>query len=306
MSVQFRQVAYKLPWGAMRGLSVGNPDSKNVYVCLHGWQDNCGLFKPLLSKLPQDNHYIALDLVGHGLSDRLPAGGMYQFNMYPLALTHILESLELAKVNLIGHSLGGGVCGMYTALFPEKVERLILLDSAGMPLIRDDFKGHTKKAFLDTVGYKEKEEFQNTKEELFRRLDVGMKRLGSGLTNEAKELWLERAATKLVNAKYQLNRDRRLALATPGVMSIDQMKDLHTSILDSDVKVLGLMQAKKESNKMDGAEFFKSATGQATKEFFKKLAAKEENGLSFLEGNHHFFVNDPDVAAEHICDFITR
>lgn len=83
--------------------------------------------------------------------------------MYPLALTHILESLELAKVNLIGHSLGGGVCGMYTALFPEKVERLILLDSAGMPLIREDFKGHTKKAFLDTVGYKEKEEFQNTK-----------------------------------------------------------------------------------------------------------------------------------------------
>ena len=39
---------------------------------------------------------------------------------------------------------------------------------------------------------------------------------------------------------------------------------------------------------------------------FRKLAAKEENGLSFLEGNHHFFVNDPDVAAEHICDFITR
>lgn len=96
-----------------------------------------------------------------------------------------------------------------------------------------------------------------------------MKRLGSGLTNGAKELWLERAATKLDNAKYQLNRDRRLALATPGVMSIEQMKDLHISILDSDVKVFGLMQAKKESNKMDGAEFFKSATGQATKEFFK-------------------------------------
>ena len=53
MSGQFRQVAYKLPWGKIRGLSIGNPNSKNVYVCLHGWQDNCGLFKPLLSKLPQ-------------------------------------------------------------------------------------------------------------------------------------------------------------------------------------------------------------------------------------------------------------
>ena len=104
---------------------------------------------------------------------------------------------------------------------------------------------------------------------MFRRLDVGMKRLGSGLTDEAKELWLERAATKLENGKYQLNRDRRLALATPGVMSIEQMKDLHKSILDSDVKVLGLMQIKGELNKMDGSDFLKSTTGQATKDFFK-------------------------------------
>ncbi|CAG5105395.1 Oidioi.mRNA.OKI2018_I69.chr1.g2094.t1.cds [Oikopleura dioica] len=210
MSGQFRQVAYKLPWGKIRGLSIGNPNSKNVYVCLHGWQDNCGLFKPLLSKLPQENHYIALDLVGHGLSDRLPDGSMYQFNIYPLALSHIVESLDVSKVNLIGHSLGGGVSGMYTALFPEKVERLILLDSAGMPLIRDDFKGHTKKAFLENVNYREKEEYQNTKEELFRRLDIGMERLGSGLSDTAKELWLERAARKLENGKFQLNRDRRL------------------------------------------------------------------------------------------------
>ena len=98
---------------------------------------------------------------------------MYQFNMYPLALTHILESLELeSKVNLIGHSLGGSVCGMYTALFPEKIERLILLDSAGMPLIRDDFKGHTKKAFLDTVGFREKEEFKNSKVGYYLRLSL--------------------------------------------------------------------------------------------------------------------------------------
>ena len=97
------------------------------------------------------------------IPDRLPDGSMYQFNIYPLALSHIVESLDVSKVNLIGHSLGGGVSGMYTALFPEKVERLILLDSAGMPLIRDDFKGHTKKAFLENVNYREKEEYQNTK-----------------------------------------------------------------------------------------------------------------------------------------------
>jgi len=37
----------------------------------------------------------------------------------------------------------------------------------------------------------------------------------------------------------------------------------------------------------------------------RNFAAKEGNGLSFLEGNHHFFVNNPDDAAKHISDFIS-
>lgn len=57
------QVSFKMPWGRMSGLSFGNRASKNVFLCLHGWQDNSALYKPLLQNLPQENHYLALDLM---------------------------------------------------------------------------------------------------------------------------------------------------------------------------------------------------------------------------------------------------
>ena len=58
------QIAFKAPWGAIRGLQFGNVNSKQKVICLHGWQDNCGLFRPMLTKMDQQRHYIALDLMG--------------------------------------------------------------------------------------------------------------------------------------------------------------------------------------------------------------------------------------------------
>ena len=57
------QVSFKLPWGKLRGLSMGNRSSNNIYICIHGWQDNSALFRPLIEKLPQENHYISLDMI---------------------------------------------------------------------------------------------------------------------------------------------------------------------------------------------------------------------------------------------------
>ena len=44
--------------------------------------------------------------------------------------------------------MGGNVAGLYASLFPEVVQKLVLLDAAGMPLIRQDWKG---KAFFKVI-----------------------------------------------------------------------------------------------------------------------------------------------------------
>lgn len=241
------QVSFKMPWGKLRGISMGNRSAANTYLCVHGWQDNAGLYRPLLSNLPQDNHYVAIDLMGHGQSDPLPTGMMYNFNNFGIALHHVIDQLNQEKVNLIGHSLGGGVTGYYSSIFPEKVNQLILLDSGGMPLIREDYRKHTRASFSQYLKYSERPPAEYTREQIIERLQKGMSVINSSLTNEAIDVWFERGVRELENGKYILNRDYRLSLNTPSQMGFDQLETLWTTIAASDISVYNLTAAKDES-----------------------------------------------------------
>jgi len=58
----------------VRGISWGSPVAKTKIFCVHGWLDNSGSFAPLAEFLCKnaDVQVVAFDLLGHGLSDRLP------------------------------------------------------------------------------------------------------------------------------------------------------------------------------------------------------------------------------------------
>ena len=168
------QLSFKLPWGAMRGMQFGNVNSTSKFICVHGWQDNGGLFRPLLTRLPQDNHYISLDFMGHGLSDPLPPGLPYNFINYIYGIQYVITQLKLtdSKFNLIGHSMGGNVAGLYASIYPESISKLILLDAAGMPFIRQDFAGHVRKSIDQIIKLESKPKRENSdypKDELKKR-----------------------------------------------------------------------------------------------------------------------------------------
>ena len=156
------QISFKAPWGRIRGLSFGNQNAKTKVVCLHGWQDNCGLFRPLIEKMDlEKRHYIALDFMGHGLSDPMPLGLPYNFINYCYGLQYVINEAKFDKFILMGHSMGGNVAGMYASLFPENIEKLILFDSAGMPLIREDWGGHVRKSIEKTTVNDSREQRPN-------------------------------------------------------------------------------------------------------------------------------------------------
>lgn len=67
--------------------------------------------------------------------------GDYSLGAHAATLRDLLDRLEIEQVTLVGHSLGGGIAMVFSYLFPERVDRLVLVASGGLgrevsPLLR--------------------------------------------------------------------------------------------------------------------------------------------------------------------------
>jgi len=122
-----REVKIPVPWGHIAGRESGPVDGKPLLM-LHGWLDNCGTFDGIQQHLPQTYRCINIDVPGHGLSSHLPPGIVYSMfdGVYYIRL--IREHFGWQRFSLLGHSMGSGMCVLYSAAFPEEIETLTILD----------------------------------------------------------------------------------------------------------------------------------------------------------------------------------
>jgi pimeloyl-ACP methyl ester carboxylesterase len=105
---------------------------------VHGWMDVGASFQFVVDCLKDEWHVIAPDWRGFGLSERI-AGDTYWFADYIADLDAMLEHYSPGvAVNLLGHSMGGNVVGIYAGVRPERVRRLINLEGFGMPATRPE------------------------------------------------------------------------------------------------------------------------------------------------------------------------
>jgi long-chain acyl-CoA synthetase len=108
-----------------------SPDRpQRTFVFLHGFGGQASQWTYQLQQFALDNRVIALDLRGHGLSDK-PLSG---YDM-PQIQADLETALDLLKVKgnfvLVGHSYGGAIATEYALNHPECVEGLILIATAG-------------------------------------------------------------------------------------------------------------------------------------------------------------------------------
>lgn len=105
-------------------------------VLLHGWMDVSASFQFLVDALGADWDVLAPDWRGYGLSEWSGADN-YWFPDYLGDLDALLDRIQPeAAVNLVGHSLGANVAGLYAGIRPERVARFVNLEGFGMSASR--------------------------------------------------------------------------------------------------------------------------------------------------------------------------
>lgn len=119
----------------MREWGANNSHHSKRILALHGWLDNANSFYFLGPYLAERGyHVVALDHAGHGHSDHVSRAGNYSLSRSVGLTREAMDALEWETSHVVGHSMGASISLMYSSVFPEKVEKLVLIEGFG-PLV---------------------------------------------------------------------------------------------------------------------------------------------------------------------------
>ena len=122
---------------------LSNITKDHTVVLVHGFSVPYFIFDPTFHFLTRCGfRVLRYDLFGRGFSDRPDVN--YNIDLFVEQLAELLDALRLTRpVTLIGLSMGGPISTTFTARYPERVNKLVLIDPAG---------GRTRKASADLDG----------------------------------------------------------------------------------------------------------------------------------------------------------
>ena len=119
-------------YGRIRIAEAGDPDAPTI-IFQHGIGGHLEAYCKNLIPLSDQFHVIAFDYVGHALSNRK------NMEYTPLILAdqvrELMDALGIQRAHLSGESLGGWVSGYFAAIYPHRVDRLMLNTGAGIPIV---------------------------------------------------------------------------------------------------------------------------------------------------------------------------
>ncbi|MCP4691225.1 MAG: alpha/beta hydrolase, partial [Desulfobacterales bacterium] len=95
---------------------------------LHGYPSSCYLWRHCMTSLAERFRVYAPDLPGHGRSDK-PLDVDYNLDFFTDFLLDFYDALQLENPGLVVHDLGGTAGLGFTARHPERVKRLVVMDT---------------------------------------------------------------------------------------------------------------------------------------------------------------------------------
>ncbi|MBK9778996.1 MAG: alpha/beta fold hydrolase [Anaerolineales bacterium] len=135
MDIDFDLYRYEVrissdPLVRLSAIDVSPASPQRTIVFIHGFGGKAEQWHYQMQKFAMDNRVIALDMRGHGLSDKPSTG--YDMPRIQLDLETALTQLKVSPpFVLVGHSFGGAVVTDYALNHPDHIEKLIIIATAG-------------------------------------------------------------------------------------------------------------------------------------------------------------------------------
>lgn len=258
-------------------------------LALHGWLDNAGSFDGL-APLLETRHVIAVDMAGHGRSSWRDAAAPDYWLDYLDDIDQIFHHFGWENADLLGHSLGGTLASTYAAAFPERVQRLVLIEALGplslpvehtVPQLR---KGMAERAAFAPSALRV---FVDVDQAAQARMRVND--LGHAAANALVERGLVKVDTESVSG-YHWSTDPRLLL--PSLQRYSEEQAL--AILDAITAPTLLILA------VPAHPYARTAAMQS------RLDRVADIECVRLPGNHHLHLENPQPVAMAINDFLSR
>jgi abhydrolase domain-containing protein 6 len=204
-------------------------------VLLHGFTSDNTVWLPVAKLLTPHFHLVIPDLPGWGDSSRI-AGANYAIDAQAARLDTFVQTLQLGRFVLVGHSMGGAVAGVYAADHADHVAELALVDSFGLKatesaLGREVLAGKNPFVYNDRAGFMHLESlaFEQPPGLPGRFVDVMVNR------NQRDHDFISRTFAALLQPSQTLSVQNRLGQLTVPVLGLwchdDRMVDI--SALDS-------------------------------------------------------------------------
>lgn len=100
-------------------------------LMIHGFFLDSQMWAPNIDALAEHFHVLAMDLWGFGYSSRKPMD--YSYQLYAEQVLGFMDALAIERASIIGQSMGAGTAMLFCIQHRNRVDKLVLVDAAGMP-----------------------------------------------------------------------------------------------------------------------------------------------------------------------------
>jgi pimeloyl-ACP methyl ester carboxylesterase len=108
-----------------------NGKSSEALVLIHGWTCTLDYWRDSIPELAKRNRVIAIDLPGHGWSDKPDV--TYSMDLFSRAVEAVMRDAKVKRAVLVGHSMGTPVARQFYRKYPAKTLGIVIVDGSLRP-----------------------------------------------------------------------------------------------------------------------------------------------------------------------------